>query len=86
MPVKTPSGEGLVNFWGYLLFFPLSRAEHRSSVRIRLAGLSERSEFPRDPFATSTRRIKRDTGGFFWFVFFHEKENEQTKKKLTLDR
>ncbi len=59
----------------------MSRAEHRSSERTRLAGLFERSEFPRDPFDTATRRVERDTGVFFWFVFFHVEENEQTKKK-----
>jgi hypothetical protein len=37
-------------------------------------------EFPRAPAASTTRRIKRDTGGFFWFVFFHVKENEHTEK------
>jgi len=42
--------------------------------------MSERSEFPRDPFKASTRRIKRDTGVFFWFVFFYVEENEQSKK------
>jgi hypothetical protein len=41
-------------------------------------GLFERSEFRRSPAVFSTRRKKRDTGGFFWFVFFHGKENEQT--------
>jgi len=35
------------------------------------------SEFPRTPAATATRRKKRDTGVFFWFVFFHGEENEQ---------
>jgi hypothetical protein len=48
---------------------------------MRLADLSERSEFPRDPFDTATRRIKRGTGVFFWFVFFHVEENEQLEKK-----
>ncbi|MDJ0875736.1 MAG: hypothetical protein QNJ02_10745, partial [Desulfobacterales bacterium] len=62
--------------------FPLSRAEHRSSERIRLAGLSERSEFPRDPFGTLTRRKKRDKGVFFWFVFLHVQENEHAKKNF----
>ncbi len=55
----------------------LSRAEHRRLERIRLADLSERSEFPRDPFDPAARREKRDTGVFFWFVFFHVEENEQ---------
>ena len=34
-------------------------------------------EFPRAPPHGATRRNKRDTGGFFWFVFFPGKENEQ---------
>jgi hypothetical protein len=42
--------------------------------------LSE-SEFPRAPVAATTRRVKRDTGVFFWFVFFHGKENEQLKEQ-----
>jgi hypothetical protein len=42
----------------------------------KVRGLFERSEFPRAPFNASTRRMKRDTGGFFWFVFFHVEENE----------
>ena len=43
-------------------------------------GLSERSEFPRVPFNASTRRGKRGTGVFFWFVFFHVEENERLEK------
>jgi hypothetical protein len=35
-------------------------------------------EFPRAPAATATRRIKRDTGVFFCFVFCHATENEET--------
>jgi hypothetical protein len=31
--------------------------------------LSERSEFPRDPFDALTHRVKRDTGRFFWLLF-----------------
>jgi hypothetical protein len=42
------------------------------------ADLFERSEFPRAPPVVATRRVKRDMGGFFWFVFFADKENEQT--------
>jgi len=41
-------------------------------------GLFERSEFPRTPAAPTTRRMKRDTGVFFCFVFFHVEENEET--------
>ncbi len=66
--------------------FPLSRAEHRGSERIKLAGLSERSEFPRDPFDTSTHRIKRGTGVLFCFVFCHGTENEETIQENTPDR
>jgi hypothetical protein len=35
-------------------------------------------EFPRAPAAATTRRMKRDTGVFFCFVFCHVKENEET--------
>jgi hypothetical protein len=35
-------------------------------------------EFPRAPAASAMRRRKRDTGIFFWFVFFHVEENEQS--------
>jgi hypothetical protein len=47
----------------------LSRAEHQRIERIRLADLFERSEFPRDPFDTLTRRVKRGAGGFFRLLF-----------------
>jgi hypothetical protein len=66
--------------------FPLSRAEHRRGGRGKRADLSERSESPRAPTDSATRRIKRDTGVFFWFVFFYAEENEHTKKYLTPDR
>ncbi len=75
-----PSEGGGINRLGFR-FIPLSRAEHQCIEWKRLADLFERSEFPRDPFGTLTRRMKRDTGGFFWFVFFYAEENEQTKKK-----
>ncbi len=68
-----------LNFW--FSDFPLSRAEHRRVGREERADLSERSEFPRAPSDGATRRIKRDTGVFFWFVFFYAEENEQTNKK-----
>ena len=55
---------------------PLSRAEHRRYGREKRVGLFERSEFRRAPSALTTRRKKRDTGVFFWFVFFHVEENE----------
>ncbi len=58
-------------------FSPLSRAEHRHGGRVKRADLSERSEFPRAPTDVVTRRVKRGTGVFFWFVFFHVEENEQ---------
>ncbi len=58
--------------------FVTRRASTRWTEKAR--GLSERSEFPRAPAAVATRRIKRDTGVFFWFVFFHGKENEQTEQ------
>ena len=35
----------------------------------KVRGLSERSEFPRAPAVSGTRRRKRDTGAFFWFRF-----------------
>jgi len=61
----------------------LSRAEHRRGGRIKARGLFEPAvakakagEFPRAPAAPTTRRVKRDTGVFFWFVFFHVEENE----------
>jgi hypothetical protein len=41
-------------------------------------------EFPRAPAAATTRRIKRDKGVFFWFVFFHVEENEQLKMYFPL--
>jgi hypothetical protein len=52
------------------VLIPLSRAEHQRIERKRLADLFERSEFPRDPFDAMTRRTKRDTGVFFWLLFF----------------
>jgi hypothetical protein len=55
----------------------LSRAEHRRYGRIKCGGLFERSEFRRAPAGSPTHRVKRDTGVFFWFVFFHAQENEQ---------
>jgi len=65
--------------------FPLSRAEHRRGGRIKVRGLFESAvalakagEFPRAPAAVTTRRVKRDTGVFFCFVFFHAEENEGT--------
>jgi hypothetical protein len=57
--------------------FPLSRAEHRRGGRTKARGLFERSEFPRAPVTSTTRRMKRDTGVFFCFVFFHVEENEE---------
>jgi hypothetical protein len=43
----------------------------------------KRDEFPRGPTTATTRRAApqgpRDTGVFFWFVFFHVKENERMK-------
>ncbi len=39
--------------------------------------LFERSEFRCAPSVSPTRRVKRDTGFFFWFVFFYVEENEQ---------
>jgi len=38
-------------------------------------------EFPRAPAVSTTRRKKRDTGAFFWFVFFRVEENERTESK-----
>jgi len=59
-----------------ILVFPLSRAEHRRGGRIKARGLSELAaaqakagEFPRAPFVTTTRRMKRGTGAFFCFRF-----------------
>ena len=67
-----------------LVLIPLSRAEHRRGGRIKARGLfesavawAEAGEFPRAPAVSTTRRMKRDTGVFFWFVFFHAEENEQ---------
>jgi hypothetical protein len=60
-------------------FSPLSRAEHRRGGQDKRADLFERSAFPRPPTDVATRRVKRGAGGFFWFVFFSEKENEQIK-------
>ena len=37
-------------------------------------------EFPRAPAVSTTRRVKRDAGVFFWFVFFHVEENEQSNQ------
>ena len=75
----SPLEGGLKTAFGVLVLnFPLSRAEHRRGGRIKVRGLSERSEFPRAPSAAATRRIKRDTGVFFCFVFFHVEENEET--------
>jgi len=61
-----------VNFELLVLVFPLCRAEHRRGGREKARGLSESAaaqakadEFPRAPAAPSTRRVKRDTGGFF---------------------
>jgi hypothetical protein len=42
-----------------------------------LSPAQKRGEFPRAPAAATTRRIKRDMGVFFCFVFFHVKENEE---------
>ncbi len=67
-PQVAPGG-GLGNSVGGLSFYPLSRAEHRHGGRDKRADLSEQSEFPRAPHDVATRRVKRDTGGFFWFVF-----------------
>jgi len=71
-----------------VLVFPLSRAEHRRGGREKARGLSEPAlakakagEFPRAPAAPTTRRVKRDTGVFFCFVFFHVEENEETISK-----
>jgi len=64
-----------------ILNFPLFRAEHRRGGRNKARGLFEsrrrRGEFPRAPAAATTRRVKRDTGVFFCFVFFHVEENEE---------
>ena len=76
MPVALPfSINGAIFlFWFH---FPLPRAEHRWQVRIKRVGLFEASEFRHAPSLAPTRRIKRGTGVFFWFVFFHVEENEQ---------
>jgi hypothetical protein len=67
-----------------VLAFPLSRAEHRRDGRKKARGLSEPAaakakagEFPRAPAAPTTRRVKRDTGVLFCFVFCHGTENEE---------
>ena len=57
--------------------FPLRRAEHRSSVRIKELWLFECSEFHSSPHTARSAGKKRLTGVFFWFVFFHVKENER---------
>jgi len=71
-----------------VVYFPLSRAEHRRGGRDKARGLSEPAvaqakagEFPRAPAAPTTRRMKRDTGVFFCFVFFHGKENEENQNR-----
>jgi len=68
-----------------VFYFPLSRAEHRRRGRKKRVGLSESAvalakagEFRHAPALSTTRRIKRDTGVFFCFVFFHVEENEET--------
>ena len=68
------------------MFFPLSRAEHRRWGREKRVGLFERSEFRHAPTPSTTRRKKRDTGVFFWFVFFHAEENEQSLLVIKIDR
>jgi hypothetical protein len=79
-------------FASLVLISPLSRAEHRWGGRNKARGpacppqeglslAARRGEFPRAPAEPSTRRIKRDTGVFFCFVFFHVKENEETINK-----
>ena len=60
-----------------LRFSPLSRAEHRHGGREKRVDLFERNDFPRAPSEMAARRMKRDAGVFFWFVFFHVEENEQ---------
>jgi hypothetical protein len=61
---------------------PLStrRASARRSEKVR--GLFEPAErrvsFRATPTVATTRRTKRDTGVFFWFVFCHAEENEQS--------
>ncbi len=62
---------------GLLAWSPLPRAEHRRGRRKKRADCLSASEFPRVPSAVVTHREKRGTGVFFWFVFFHVKENEQ---------
>jgi len=37
-----------------------------------------RHEAPLHQPVGATRRVERDTGAFFWFVFFRVKENEQS--------
>ena len=48
--IPTPTDDPERWLYSGLVDAPLSRAEHRSIGRIRLAYLFERSEFPRDPF------------------------------------
>jgi hypothetical protein len=57
-------------------YHPLFRAEHRRGGREQRADCLSDSEFPRAPTDAATRRVKRDMGGFFWFIFFPVKENE----------
>ena len=68
---------------GFLYPFVPRRASARWTEKSARTCLSppQADEFPRAPAASTTRRIKQDTGGFFWFVFFHVKENERTVKK-----
>ena len=61
---------------------PLRRAEHHSSVRIKELWLFERSEFHSSPHAVRSAGKKRLTGVFFWFVFFHAKENERSERVM----
>jgi hypothetical protein len=41
-------------------------------------------EFPRAPAVSASAgqcAAPRDTGGFFWFVFFHAEENEHRQRQ-----
>jgi hypothetical protein len=68
--------------------FPLARAEHRRYGRKKSADLSESRRSLGEGGASfralrpcrrraGKRAAPRDTGVFFWFVFFHAEENEQ---------
>jgi hypothetical protein len=72
-----------------VLVFPLYRAEHRRRGRKKRVGLSESAaakakagEFRHAPNPSATRRIKRDTGVFFWLLFCHAEEKLRRQKAL----